>query len=215
PDTLRKLASANETGMTIIESFDMVAKNSKGILAEELKKVHNEIRWNGDLNDAMVGFANRLKIPRLSRTVKLITKANESSGDIRNVLEVAARDADNSYKLDKDRFQEMIIYTVIIIISFLVFLFVIVVLENMFLTKIAEAGQSMSESGGGGELQGSALSFQSINLELFRMLFFHAAVIQAYVSGLLAGQMGEDDMLSGLKYGIVLTLVATVVFLFI
>jgi flagellar protein FlaJ len=212
PETLKKLSSANETGMTLSESLLLVSETSEGVLADEFKLVHNEVQWDTGINDGLVGFANRLKIPRVSRTVKLITKANESSGNIQEVLEVAARDVDTAYKLDRERFQNMIIYTVIIIISFLVFLFVIVILQRQFLSAMAEeaAGFDASSSGGGG-----GFSIEDVPIDTYNMIFFHASVIQGFFSGLVAGQMGEDHVLSGLKYGIVMTLIAVVVFLFI
>lgn len=214
PETLKKLSSANETGMTLDESLLLVAETSQGILAKEFKLVHNEVQWDTGINDALVGFANRLKIPRVSRTVKLITKANESSGNIQEVLQVAARDVDTAYKLDRERFQNMIIYTVIILISFLVFLFVIVVLQRQFLTVMAEeaAGFDSSQAGGG---TSAGFSIEDVPVDTYNMIFFHASVIQGFFSGLVAGQMGEDHVLSGLKYGIVMTLIAVVVFLFI
>jgi flagellar protein FlaJ len=144
--------------------------------------------------------------------VKLITKANESSGNIQEVLEVAARDVDTAYKLDRERFQNMIIYTVIILISFLVFLFVIVILERQFLSAMAEeaAGFNANSAGGGG-----GFSIEEVPIKTYRMIFFHASVIQGFSSGLVAGQMGEDHVLSGLKYGIVMTLIAVAVFMVI
>jgi flagellar protein FlaJ len=207
--------------MTLNESLLLVSETSSGVLSKELKKVHNEIQWDTGLNDALIGFANRMKIPRLSRTIKLITKANESSGNIQGVLQVAARDVDTAYKLDRERFQNMIIYTVIIIVSFLVFLFVIIILEKNFLSQMAEAGgsgggeaASGASGGGGGGGGGAAFSMESVPLDAYRMVFFHAGIIQAFCSGLVAGQMGENDVLSGLKYGIVMTLIAVVVFIF-
>ena len=211
PETLKKMSSANETGMTLDESLLLVSKTSSGILADEFKKVHNEIQWDTGLNDAMVGFANRLKIPRVSRTVKLITKANESSGNVQEVLEVAARDVDTAYKLDRERFQNMIIYTVIILISFLVFLFVIVILQRQFLSVMAEKAADFESQGGGG----GGFSLENLPIATYKMIFFHAAVIQGFTSGLVAGQMGEDHVLSGLKYGIVMTFIAVAVFFFI
>ena len=210
PETLKKLSSANETGMTLDESLLLVSETSQGVLADEFKLVHNEVQWDTGINDALVGFANRLKIPRVSRTVKLITKANESSGNIQEVLEVAARDVDTAYKLDRERFQNMIIYTVIILISFLVFLFVIVVLQRQFLSVMAEEAAGFDSGQGGG-----GFAIDEVPVDTYNMIFFHASVIQGFFSGLVAGQMGEDHVLSGLKYGIVMTLIAVVVFLFI
>jgi flagellar protein FlaJ len=215
PDTLKKIKSANSTGMTLKNSLLLVSETSSGEIADELEKVHNDVEWRGNLSDALVSFANRMKIPRLSRSIKLISKANESSGNIQGVLDVAARDVEVEYKLDRERFQNMIVYTVIIILTFLVFLFVIVMLDRRFLTEMTEVAGS--SSGAGAEesaSSGGALDVSEIPIETYRMVFFHASIIQAFTTGLIAGQMGENDLLSGVKYSIVMTLIALLVFMF-
>jgi flagellar protein FlaJ len=213
PDTLKKIRSANDTGMTLKESLLLVSETSSGTLADELEKVHNDAKWRGDLNDSLVLFANRVGVSRLCRTVKLLTKANESSGNIKPVLDVAARDVELEYKLDRERFQSMIIYTVIIVLTFLVFLFVIIVLDSRFLSEMTEVSspETASESGG----SGGAFSVSDIPIDTFRMIFFHASIIQAFTTGLIAGQMGENDLLSGLKYSVAMTVIALLVFVFI
>lgn len=221
PDTIKKIRSANDTGMTLKESILLVSETSSGALAQELEKVYNDVKWRGNLNDSLTSFANRMKVPRLSRTIKLIKKANESSGNIQSVLDIAARDVELEYKLDRERFQNMIIYTVIIILTFLVFLFVIVVLDSRFLSEMTEVASP--ESGGssnvGGSSSGSgsggAFSVSDIPIDTFRMVFFHASIIQAFTTGLIAGQMGENDVLSGLKYCVAMTVIALLVFIFI
>jgi len=66
----------------------------------------------------------------------MITKANESSGDVGEVLSVAARDAETEQTLKRERGMNMMIYIVIIYISFLVFVGVIYVIRNSFLSQI-------------------------------------------------------------------------------
>ncbi|MFB6282764.1 MAG: type II secretion system F family protein [Halobacteria archaeon] len=213
PQILRKLESANDTGMTLNQSIGLISENSTGELSKELGHVYNQLQWNTDINLALREMSNRLKISRVSRVIKVVTKANESSGNLHGVLEVAARDVESEYKLDKERFQNMIIYTVIILISFLVFLFVIVILDKQFLSKMAEVGGS----GGGSASKDSpsGINFGDVPIDTYRMVFFHAAIIQGFGSGLVAGQMGEDDLLSGLKYGIVMMMLALIIFAFL
>ncbi len=221
PDTLKKIKSANSTGMTLKESLLLVSETSSGEISDELERVHNDVEWRGNLNDALVSFANRIKIPRLSRSIKLITKANESSGNIQGVLDVAARDVEVEYKLDRERFQNMIIYTVIIVLTFLVFLFVIVMLDRRFLSEMTEVASSSAGSGasggesGGSASSGGALDVSDVPIDTYRMVFFHASIIQAFTTGLIAGQMGENDLMSGLKYSVAMTIIALLVFMFI
>ncbi|MCK5661365.1 MAG: type II secretion system F family protein, partial [Methanosarcinales archaeon] len=147
PDFLKKLASTNETGMTLRDSIYLMAKTDNSSLAPELKKIRNDIEWGLSINDGLIRFANRIRTSLVSRSITLITKANESSGDVGDVLLVAARDAAKERKMAKERFVNMMIYIVIILMSFMVFLVVVYVISASFLTEMAKAGEQMAASG--------------------------------------------------------------------
>ena len=206
PGFLDKLASTNETGMTMRDSIKLMAKSDIGTLSKQIKQVWNDINWGLDVNDSMVRFANRIRTHVVSRSITLINKANESSGDIGGVLEVAARDAETEQTLKRERVINMMIYIIIIYISFLVFVGVIYVITDSFLTKMAEAGEQMAASGGNAGLLGA------FDLDMYKRLFFHASLIQGFCSGLIAGLMGEGSVLSGLKHSIIMTTVALLIF---
>lgn len=210
PEALKQLASANSIGLTLTEALTTVSKNTSGRLGDELEKVSNDIQWNYNVNAALVGLANRLRVPVLTRTVKLITKANESSGDIEDVLEVAAKDVNKRHLLKKERQQQMMMYTVVVLISFTVYLFVIVLLDVTFLSRFAEMSTAGGDGGGGGGQGG--LSFSGLPIDQIRMAFFHSAVIQSLGSGLLAGQLGSNEVKNGMKFSIALLILSTVVF---
>jgi len=206
PGFLDKLASTNETGMTMRDSIKLMAKSDIGTLSKQIKLVWNDINWGLDVNDSMVRFANRIRTHVVSRSITLINKANESSGDIGGVLEVAARDAETEQTLKRERVINMMIYIIIIYISFLVFVGVIYVITDSFLTKMAEAGEQMAASGGNAGLLGA------FDLDAYKRLFFHASLIQGFCSGLIAGVMGEGSVLSGLKHSIIMVTVALLIF---
>ncbi len=102
----------------------------------------------------------------------------------------------------------MLIYVVIVFISFLVFVFVIYILVTTFLSVMATAGSAASASGAGSQFGAN------VNLPLYTRIFTHAALIQAFFSGLVAGQMGEGRVIAGLKYSIVMMIVAWIMFRF-
>ena len=206
PGFLDKLASTNETGMTMRDSIKLMAKSDIGTLSKQIKLVWNDINWGLDVNDSLVRFANRIRTHVVSRSITLINKANESSGDVGGVLEVAARDAETEQTLKRERVMNMMIYIIIIYISFLVFVGVIYVITDSFLTKMAEAGEQMAASGGNAGLLGA------FDLNAYKRLFFHASLIQGFCSGLIAGVMGEGSVLSGLKHSIIMTTIALLIF---
>ena len=219
PDSLKRLASSNAIGMSLTESLDSVADNTSGNLGDEFRKVRNDIEWNNDINGALVSFANRVRVPVISRTIKLITEANRATGDIEDVLEVAARNVVSRERLRKERQQQLLMYTVVIIISFLVYLFVIGMLDTTFLTQIEKVGnetqdanESTTQPSQGSQQSSGQFDLGAIPTQKFRMVFYHSALIQGMGSGLLAGYLKNNDVRSGLKYFILLSVVATVAF---
>jgi flagellar protein FlaJ len=211
PEAFKGASDANERGLTIKESFRIVAKNSGGTLAGELEEAINESTWTGSLNDALVQFANSMKVSRLSRTIKLITKANEASGDVQSVLRVAARDVENMYKLEESRKQNAYSYIAVIAVSFLVSLFVIVMLDVNFLSTFAQnpafSGDGQGVPGGLGGGGGGGIPVRE-----FRMAFLHTTMVLGGASGIVAGTMANRDPLSGIKYSLVMMGIALAVF---
>lgn len=207
PDFLKKLASTNETGMTLRDSIRLMARSKTDTLSSEIQKIWHDIFWGLEINDALIRFANRLRTQVVTRSLSLITKANESSGDIGEVLMVAARDAASEQEMKRERNMSMMIYIVIIYISFLVFVGVIYVISTTFLSEMAEAGQQMAASGAqtGGFLG-------SFDLEAYTRLFKHAAIIQGLSSGLMAGAMGEGSVMSGLKHSTIMIAIGYTIF---
>lgn len=211
PDVLRKLASTSETGMTLAENIGLVAETSEDYLAREFARVHGALDYNVSLEEALTRMANRVRNPRLTRVVHLLAEANAASGRVRDVLAVAADDVRNAYVLDRERFRETRHQITIGMMAFGLYLLIAVGVIQLYLPPMVEAAQQVSTPG----VDYNAALGTAININLFRAVLFHGAVIQAVVTGLVAGQVAYDDALSGLKIAIVQVLVATAVFLFL
>jgi flagellar protein FlaJ len=207
PDFLKKLASTNETGMTLRDSIKLMTRSDIG-LSKEIKKIWNDIEWGLAINEALIRFANRVRTHLVSRSVTLLTKANESSGDIGEVLNVAARDVAAEQELRNERRTNMFIYVVIIYISFLVFIGIIYIISTTFLSEMVKAGEKMSTSGSGAV----PLSLSREKLNVYNRMFFHGALIQGFCSGLIAGVMGEGNALSGLKHSVIMITIGYLLF---
>ena len=207
PDFLKKLASTNETGMTLRESIKIMTQSDLG-MGREIKRIWNDIEWGVSINEALKRFANRVRTHVVARSVTLLTKANESSGDIGEVLSVAARDAAAEQELKNERSVSMFIYIIIIYISFLVFIGIIYVISSTFLEEMVKAGEKVTTSG----QRAVPLSLNREALGAYNRLFFHGALIQGFFSGLIAGVMGEGSALSGLKHSVIMVTIAYLLF---
>ena len=213
-ENLRKLSSANDTGMTLLESVNSVSETSNGRLADEFEVIHAKVNYGTSLKDALYEFNNKYHMPRLARTVKLIAKAQEASSQITAVLTTAAQASENQDDIARDRKSRTRMQVVIIIMTFLTLLAVMAILKVKFLGVMG--GLAQSSGGGGSSQMGGGGGFaENVDVELLNMLFFHAVTFQAIVSGVVAGYIRDVSILAGIKFLVVLPTFALVVFLFI
>ncbi|QPV63467.1 type II secretion system F family protein [Halosimplex litoreum] len=208
-ENLRKLASANDTGMTLLESIRVVADTSSGRMADELETMHAKVNYGTSLKDALREFNNRYHIPRLARTVKLISEAQEASSQIQDVLSTAAQASENQDDIDLERKSRARMQMVIIIMTYLTLLGVMALLKVRFLTVMADLATQTTSSGSSGGVPGG--SFSGVNTQILSVLFFHAVVLQALLSSFIAGYIRDVSLLSGVKFAVVLPTIALIV----
>ncbi len=194
-EDLRKLAAVNDTGMTLLESVGTVGRTSSGKLSDEFRTIYMKVNYGMSINEALYDFNNRYHIPRLARTVKLVSKAQSVSNEIRAVLSTAAQASENQDEIDRDRRDRTRMQVAVIVMTFLTLLAVIAILKTQFLNTMGDLSTS---SGDGSGLPGGFGG--SMDIELISLLFFHALTIQAVVSGLISGYMRHVRLLAGVKY---------------
>jgi flagellar protein FlaJ len=209
PNFFRDLAGMNDSGMTLPNAVHLVAQSDYSTLTPYVRRLDNEMSWNVTFIDAIQRFRARLATPLTDRSIDLIAKASKAGGDVSEVLRAAANDSYEFITLRTERRNNMLIYIVIVLISFLVFVFVIYILVTTFLSVMATAGSAASAVGSAGAQFGA-----SVDLALYTRLFAHAAILQGLFSGLVAGQMGEGRAVAGLKYSILMVIIAWVMFRF-
>ncbi len=206
PDFLDRLSGINQVGLTLAQAISILVKANLGVLTYEVKRIKRDIEWGANINEALIRFEERIRTPAIARTVTLITKASQMTGDIGEVLNIAARDAEMSEVLKRERFAEMFIYTVIVYLVFFVFLFVVVVIDSQFLSVLAEIDTQGLKGVGGAIQMGNA------PIMTFERLLYHTCLLQALFSGLIAGEMGEASIRAGIKHAAVMVVITIVVF---
>ncbi len=209
PNFFRDLAGMNDSGMTLPNAVHLVAQSDYSTLTPYVRKLDNEMSWSVTFIEAIQRFRARLATPLTDRSIDLIAKASKAGGDVSEVLRAAAKDSYEFITLRTERRNNMLIYIVIVLISFLVFVFVIYILVTTFLSVMATAGSAASAVGSAGAQFGA-----NVDLALYTRLFAHAAILQGLFSGLVAGQMGEGRAVAGLKYSIIMVVIAWVMFRF-
>ncbi len=208
PNFFRDVAGMNDSGMTLPHAIHIVSEGEYGALTPHIRKLDTEMSWGVPFVEAIRRFGKAVNTPLAERSVDLIAHASSAGGDVSEVLRAAAHDAYEFFNLKSERKNGMMIYMIIVVMSFFVFLFVIGVLSSTFLTTMAEAGEAVAASGS------SQAFIGTVDLFLYNRLFCHAALIQGFFSGLAAGVMGEGRALAGLKYSAIMVLIAWMAFRF-
>ena len=206
-DALRKLASANDTGMTLLESIRTAADTSSGKLAREFDVIHAKVQYGMSLGEALVEFANKYHIPRLARTVKLVGTAQEASSRITRVLTTAARASENRDSLDRERRSRTRMQVAIILLTYLTLLAVMAILKSQFLDVLGGVANQSGGGRSGGATPGGSFG-GTVDPAALNTLFFHAVTVQAIISGTVAGYIRSADLRSGAKFVVALQTVA-------
>jgi flagellar protein FlaJ len=209
-ENLRKLSSANDTGQTLLESIKTVSDTSSGKLADEFEIMYAKVNYGMSLRDALVEFNNKYQTPRLARMVKLISKAQEASSQITDVLTTAAQASENQDDIERERKSRTRMQVAIILMTYLTLLAVMAILKTQFLDVMSGLTQQASSGGGGSAAAGGGgPSFGGdINTNQLSLLFFHAVTLQAALSGFISGYIRNADLLSGVKFVVILQTVA-------
>jgi flagellar protein FlaJ len=205
-ENLRKLSSANDTGQTLLESIRTVSETSSGKLSDEFEIMYAKVNYGMSLRDALVEFNNKYHIPRLARTIKLISEAQEASSQITDVLSTAAQASENQDDIERERKSRTRMQVAIILMTYLTLLAVMATLDVM-------AGlTSRAGGGGGGGAGGGNMSFGGgLDTQMLSLLFFHAVTLQAVISGFISGYIRDAQLISGVKFVVVLQTLALAV----
>lgn len=202
PVFLRRMAAINDVGMPLSDAIKSISKINLGLLSTEVKLIYKDIVWSNSVIGALTKFERRVRTVSISKIVSLISKASESTGNIKETLRVAANEATLADKLKKQKFAVLFSYLIVVYMSFAVFLLVLYIFDTMFLPKIPDVNPVHSSG---------ILSIGTEKIE-YSLLFMHASIIQGFFSGIIVGQMMGESVYDGLKHSVIMMTVAYLFF---
>ncbi|MFB6298338.1 MAG: type II secretion system F family protein [Salinirussus sp.] len=216
PDFVERLASLNDSGMTIVSGIGRLRGTDLGPLTPEVERIWTDMQLGSNVDDAFVRFGRRIKATAVTRVVVLVTNAMQSSGSLGAVLRIAAGQAQSELRLRQRRRQQMFSYLIVIYLAFGVFLVIIAAITMVLIPSLpGNVGTSASGSGAlslGGSQFGR---FGQVDLAAYELVFFHTAAVQALFSGFIAGQFGNGSLRDGAKHAAAMLAVAYLAFVLI
>jgi flagellar protein FlaJ len=193
PDFLRDLAEYTTFGMPISAAIVRASSADYGALSDEIKRVASMISWGISVEEALKDFGKDIGSENVVRAGKIIIKASESGSNISDVMTMVSEFTSQMQLLRNQRFADMKNYTMVMMISYGVFLFVILTLDIDFLPKI----------GSGFSLGGGATT----SVATIKNVFNIGLVVQGGGTGIISGVLRDGRISSGIFLaGIMLTI---------
>jgi flagellar protein FlaJ len=207
PDFLREISSSTSAGMTVYDAITTAADGDYGRLTPELKKMAAQLSWGISVKEALINFAKRINTASIKRIVVTINKALEIGGNTSAVFDAAAREIDQTKLVEQQRKAEMSLYSIVIFISFFVFLAVIIIINNTIFAAFFELQSQM-----GGQKISNLEIAGAVDQGLLKNTFFSFVLVQSIGGGLLGGFMMDGKLSSGVRFGFALVIVSFFVF---
>jgi flagellar protein FlaJ len=215
PRLLREIAESGKTGLTLVRAIEVSSERDYGPLTPELKFLVAQISWGMSLEEALKSFAKRARTKLAQRCADLISEVARAGGESQDIMEQLNKHIWELQSIDSERYAQMRPYSAVVYIAFGVFLFTDIMLIRSFFTQIVQLQQKVANTASAGGSAGSIFGGASqVDLNLLKMVLFHATVVQAVIGGLVAGKMSEGRLGAGLKHVMLLLLITFIAFLF-
>lgn len=211
PDLLREISSSTSSGMTVFDAIISASTGDHGKLTLELQRVAAQLSWGIPVDEALTNFANRINAPSVKRMVVTINKALEIGGNTASVFTAAAKEIDQVKLVEQQRTAEMSMYSIVIFISFFVFLAVILIIDTTIFKEMFSLQEQLVSSGAT-NIGGMAIA--KVDPEALKNAFFCFVLVQGLGGGLLGGFMMDGKLSSGVRFGFILILISFFVFKF-
>jgi flagellar protein FlaJ len=206
PDFLRDIANSSASGMTIYDSIRTASEGDYGQLTEELKMTAAQLSWGIPVDEALTNFGERVNTNEVKRLAITIKKALEIGGNTSTVFNAAAKELDQIRRVEQQRRTEMSMYSIVIFISFFVFLAVILIINGTIFKALYDLQGPMA-----GKSIGN-LKIATINPIDVKNMFFTFVFVQSLGGGLLGGFMMEGRISAGIRQAFILILISFITF---
>ena len=210
PAMVRDISLSVKSGMTPEEAMSLAAEGQYGALTLAIKQIDDMISWGVSFEDALLHFAKKYPTLLIRRTIFTLIEASRMGGQLGEILEGVATDAEETKALERRRSSETKPYLIVCYVSYFVFLAVILIMSYIFLPMMKEAAEVATGEALPGGLGQFAVSDE--DLALYNRLFFHALVIQGFFAGIVTGKIGEGKAVAGLKHSVFFIVVAVIAY---
>ncbi|MBE3094873.1 MAG: type II secretion system F family protein [Actinobacteria bacterium] len=207
PDFVVEMGNCISSGMTVFDAIKIASKGHYGNLTPEIQKMKAELSWHMPVTKVFDNFADRMRSAIIKRIVVSINTGLIMGGMTSKVFMAAAKEIKQINNIEEQRKSEMSTYTTVIIMSFFVFLGIIMVLNNTLFASFFKSQKSTVEMAG---VMMNTIDPMALKYALCSFVF-----VQGIGAGMIGGFMMDGKLSSGLRYSFVLGVISLFVFKFL
>jgi flagellar protein FlaJ len=223
PNFIRDLSAGIKSGMTVPNAIKNLSKNDYGELSYYIKKLHYQISWGIPVQKSFEYFGILVDDPLIKRTMTIITESTRSGGEVETVLDSVYKSLLQIKQIETERESQASKQVIQNYIIFLVFVFIMVVLQNMLIPTMLDMAKDgsfasalgVSTSGGVDDSLVFKTDISTKSLQLFlksilewffsiQGVFIALVVIQGFFTGIMIGKLGSGKASAGTKHSFIL-----------
>ncbi len=226
PEFVRNFVNAVNSGMSPSAAIIHASKEDYGALSPYVRRLSHQIDWAVPFHKAFKLFADSTRNALIKKAVSTVIEAENYGGNIEDVLESVTNSLIEVKKLKAERSASIHAQVLQSYIIFIVFLGIVVAIQNFLIPYMKGIGSSSALGLFGGKTT-SAIAFnlpQKVPIDISSLpafassfsawltsvngVFLMLSLIQGLFAGLVIGKLAEGDIRYGVRHSIILTTMA-------
>jgi len=205
PNFLIEVSDSLSTGATIFDSIKVASKSHYGRLSFEIKRMKSQLSWKIDVKEILSDFADRMKSAIIHRIVISLNKGLVMGGNTTKIFRAAAIEVSQVNRLENQRKAEMSVYTIVILMSFFIFLAIIIMMDLTIFKSFFDL--QVQQSGRMGGIGINPIDITELKYSLYTFIF-----VQSIGAGIISGFMMDGKVSSGIRFSCILGIISFIIF---
>ncbi len=222
PEFVRNLVGSIRSGMPAPKAILHVSTIDYGALTPYVVKLAHQIEWAIPIHKSLTVFANETKNAVIKRAIASVIEAEMSGGNIEDVLEAITSSVVEIRRIKQKRRAAANTQIIQSYVIFMVFLVVMIVIQNLLIPYMSNLEQAQStvgimKTGFSGMTKTVHIAFSSFPafvtsvrdwfVSLHGVLIMLAS-LQGLFAGLVIGKLAEGAAMQGIKHSLILITIA-------
>ncbi|MEM3370448.1 MAG: type II secretion system F family protein [Candidatus Woesearchaeota archaeon] len=219
PEFVRNFVDGINSGMPPTLAVINASKEDYGALTPHVIRLAHQLEWAIPFHKALTKFAESTNNSLIKKTVATVIEAESYGGNIEDVLKSVTQSLIEVKKIRAERRYSIRSQVMQSYIIFIVFIGIIIVIQNFLIPYMKSVSASSASMFGGAPTatisipQKAVISFSSFGafvrsfsewLKSLNGIFIMLSVIQGLFAGLVIGKLSEGDIRYGIKHSVIL-----------